>query len=101
MKNPSKTQNEKITELTPINEIPDIVGSLFYNESDQAWSMIRFKKEVLQKFPQLKDKQGNFCYKMKMYASQDELKEAIKLLEKTSDSVPLLLFLCKKKVEEA
>ena len=101
MKAPSKTQEENITELTPINEIPEIIGSLFYSESDQAFSMIRFKKEILQKFPQLKDKQGSFCYKMKVYQSYGELKDALRLMEKTSGSIPLLLSLYKKKIEEA
>lgn len=98
MKTPSKAEGE-ITGLIPLNQAPEIIGKLFYSESDQAWSMIRFKKEILQKFPQLKEKQGSFCYKMKMFSSHEELKEAINTLKKTSESVPLLLFLCKKRVE--
>lgn len=99
MKAPSKTQ-EDITELIPINEIPEIVGKLFYSESDQAWSTIRFKKEILQKFPQLKEKRGSFCYKMKLFSSQDELNDEIKSLRKNPAIIPMLLFLCKRRVEE-
>lgn len=97
---PPLDKQEEIKNLIPITETPEIVGRLFYSESDQAWSMIRFKKEILQKFTQLKDKGGNFCYRMIMHQNYEELKEAINMMKKSSDSVPLLLFLCKKKIED-
>ena len=98
---PSKKSEEKedYMILEQSKEAPEITGSLFYSESDQAWSMIRFKKEILQKFPQLKEKRGSFCYKIAIYPSNDELKKAISSM-KDEESVPLLLFLCRKPNEE-
>ena len=98
---PSKKTEEKddITILEQSKEAPEITGSLFYSESDQAWSMIRFKKEILQKYPQLKEKRGSFCYKISIYQSNEELKKAISSI-KDNESVPLLLFLCRKPNEE-
>jgi hypothetical protein len=97
---PSKKEQEKdITVLEQSKKAPEITGSLFYSESDQAWSMIRFKKEILQKFPQLKEKRGSFCYKIAIYSSNEDLKKAIGSM-KNDESVPLLLFLCRKMNEE-
>ena len=100
MKPPKKTQEKDITILEQSKEAPEITGSLFYSESDQAWSMIRFKKEILQKFPQLKEKRGSFCYKIAIYSSNEDLKKAISSI-KNDESVPLLLFLCRKMNEDS
>ena len=82
--------------LMPKNEVSEIVGKVSYHDSDQAWNTIRLKKELLDKFPQLKEKQGKFCYKIKMCSSHKHLKKEINSLEKGSQGIPLLLFLCRK-----
>ena len=61
-----KLKEEKITSLVPRTKGPKVIGRVHYNESAQAWNIIRLKKQILDKFPQLKDKQGSFYYKMSM-----------------------------------
>ena len=97
---PSKTQEEKITSLIPRIEMPKIAGKMFYSESNQCWNIIRLKKDILQRFPQLKEKQADFCYKMNMYSDFNELGQEIKALQKKGETVPILLMFYKKKIEQ-
>jgi len=79
--------------LSPVKETLKVKGKLSYSEGDQAWSTLRLKKEILQKFPHLKEKQGSFVYLMAYYNSYDELKEEIKVFEKQKDKIPLVFFI--------
>jgi len=90
-----KIKEEKITSLVPRTKGPRILGRIHYNESAQAWNIIRLKKAILDKFPQLKDKQGSFCYKMSMYEDYKELEEHIKEMKKKGEVVPLMMVLAK------
>ena len=81
--------------LTP-RSIIKVEGKLSYSESSQAWSIIRFKSELVKEFPQLKEKRSNFTYKLVYYRNIEELEKAIKKLKKDKDGVlPLTMFLCK------
>jgi len=98
MKKPNT--KETVTFLPPTKETLKIKGNLFYNEGAQSWSVIRFKKEILQEFPQLKEKRGSFGYFMVMNRSYKDMKRKIAELEKSQEVLPILLFLCKRKKEE-
>jgi len=98
MKKPNT--EETVTFLPPKKETLKVKGNLFYNESAQSWSVIRFKKEVLQEFPQLKEKRGSFGYFMVMNRSYKEIKREMAELEKKQEVLPILLFLCKRKQKE-
>jgi len=61
-----------------------------FSEGDQAWSMLRLKKEILQKFPQLRDKSSaKFIYEMHVCRNYEDFKKHIADLEKTK-IVPIL-----------
>ena len=88
-------KEQKITNLVPRSKGPRILGRVHYNESAQAWNIIRLKKQILEKFPQLKSKQGSFCYKMNMYENFKELEDDIKEMKKNGDVVPMVMMLAK------
>lgn len=85
--------------FSPSAEILTIKGKLFYHEGSQAWSMMRLKKEVIKRYPHLKEKRGNFIYFLKVPETFTELKEEIESLEKTGNALPLILLLGKEKVD--
>ena len=80
--------------LRPKHDTLKLCGNLSYGEGNRAWNVLRFKKNILQEFPQLKERQKKFGYKMVMHRSFKELKEAINKMEKESDVIPIFLFLC-------
>lgn len=92
--------NEKRIFLSPIRETLKTEGKLFYSEGDQAWTNLRFKKEIIRKFPSLKDKDGNFIYQMELCDSFQELRRTIDFLEKTSKTVPIILRIAKSDKKE-
>jgi hypothetical protein len=88
---------ENISELLPKTKTPEIFGRLFYNEGAGAWHIIRLRKEILQKFPQLKEKSGSFCYKMLMPQDYKEMKQIVSEMQKGEVVVPIILSLCRVK----
>lgn len=67
-------------------------GRVSYNESVQAWNTIRFKKEFLKEFPQLKDKKAKISFKIEHLRTIDNLKQKVKEIEKNKEAVPMLLY---------
>lgn len=94
-KNRDPKQGKEVVILSPGSRILEINGKLFYHESSQAWSLLRLKKDLLHKFPQLRDKSSSFGYKMIMHDKIEDLKEMIRNLEKSGGKIPVLLFFCK------
>jgi hypothetical protein len=88
-------EQKELRTLIPRNYPIKIVGKLIYSESHQSWNTIRIRKEIIQKFPQLKEKSSSFCYKMNMYSSYKELISELKIAEKSGEAVPLTLMLCR------
>ncbi len=95
-KNKESQNGKGVVILSPGNQILEIDGKLFYNEGSQAWTIIRLKRELVHKFPQLKDKRSNFGYKMIMHDSLNSLKAMVRDIEKNGGKIPVLLFFCKK-----
>lgn len=79
--------------LSPKKDTVKVEGKLFYNEGDQAWNMLRLKKEILAEFPNLKEKQSKFGYMMLMNQNFEELQEELNKLSKQQGAVPILLYL--------
>jgi hypothetical protein len=94
-----KISKEDVTILTPKQETVDILGDISYGESNGAWSIIRLKADFLKEFPQLKEKRAKFIYNMLMHRNYKDLKKAIGDIEKEGSTIPILLFLCKRKGE--
>lgn len=76
-------------------KILEVEGKMFYSESDQAWNTIRFRSEILNEFPQLKQKRSKFKYKMKYFRTFEEFEKEIKELMEKGEFMPVLLFLYK------
>jgi len=76
--------------LIPRNHV-NISGKIIYSEGDQAWNLIRLKKEILGEFYQLKEKRSKFSYNMSYYRTYEELEKAIKDMKK-SQALPVLVY---------
>jgi len=81
--------------LRPITQELDMKGRISYSDPNQAWNTIRFKKEVVNEFYQLKEKSSKFSYKLTYYRTYEELEKAIKDMNKKGIILPLLLFMYK------
>ena len=89
-------EDDGVMLLGPMRESLRIKGKLSYSESDQAWNLLRLKKEILHEFPYLKNKQGEFIYLMKLHRSHEELRKELDSLQKSS-VVPIILFIGQEK----
>jgi len=68
---------------------------MHYNESKQAWSNIKLKRELINEFPQLKEKRANFFYELVFCRSYEDFDKTLKELSNGEDVVPMLMFLYK------
>jgi len=76
-------------------KIINVKGKIHYNESKQAWSNIKLKRELINEFPQLKEKRSAFSYELTFCRTVEDVNKLIKKFAKTDDAVPLLMFLYK------
>ena len=91
--------HEKDKELSSYlkpREVFNIKGPVTYRESLKAWSTIHMKKEILDIFPQLKERRAKFEYTMHYNRSPKDLKKILDKLEK-DEVVPILLLFEKRK----
>jgi len=89
----NEPENKKL--LTPRKEL-EIFGKISYKESLGLWSIIRLKKEIINEFPQLKEKRSRFGYKMNYYRDIAQLENVVKELKKNKDQpMPVLMWLYK------
>ena len=72
----------------------DIDGKVLYSEGDQAWNLVRLKKEVLNAFYQLREKSSKFSYHMSYFRVYEELEKAIRGLKK-GGALPVLIWFYK------
>ena len=81
--------------LTPRKTI-NSEGKVHYSESNQAWNILKLKKEMFEEFPQLKEKRSAFSYQLIYPRDIKELEQTIKkILNENSETIPLLLWLYK------
>ena len=79
--------------LTPRNFI-DVEGKIIYSEGNQAWNIIKLKKEFLNEFHQLKEKRLKlFSYKMLYYRTYEEFEKVVKEIVKKKGVLPILMWL--------
>jgi hypothetical protein len=86
-----------MTYLTAIKEQKTITGKLAYNESVRAWNIIRLKKDILDHYAALRQKNSNFSYEMQVSHHYDIIETLIKKAKKEGRAPPLMLWL---KIEE-
>ena len=71
-----------------------------YNDSVRAWNILRLKKEFLQEFQQLKNRQEQFSYEMLVFYNYEELEKTIKELKNTGKVPPVLFWIGKDRTGE-
>ncbi|MDP3728778.1 MAG: hypothetical protein Q8R18_04970 [bacterium] len=81
--------------IQAIQNTRKIQGKINYNDSVRAWNIIRFKKEFLQEFQQLKNRQEKFSYEMLLFYTYEELEKAIKEMKNTGKMLPVLFWIGK------
>jgi hypothetical protein len=86
--------------LRPVEKAIDLQGKILYHQCDRAWSLVRIRKDILNKFPQLREKRARFSYKMILHQNYNELEKAIRKLKRNKETLPILLFLYKEKTNE-
>ena len=82
--------------LQPWKERKEIKGQISYNESAQAWSILRLHKAILEEFKELKDKKGIFDYEMVLFYSYEQLELFMKTIKIQGKVPPLLLWIGKR-----
>jgi len=82
--------------LKPKKETLELEGNISYAESNRAWSVIRFKDQLIREFPQLKKRRDKFGYKLLMHRNYADLLEEIKKIKSEEEAIPILLWMCKK-----
>jgi hypothetical protein len=84
-----KTPSEK-KPLVPRNFL-DVEGKIIYSEGDQAWNLIRLRKEILNEFHQLKEKSSKFSYKILYFRNFEEFQAEFKKIKK-GEVLPMLVW---------
>lgn len=69
--------NEQKTRALIPRKVIESEGKIHYNESFQAWNILKIKKDVLLEFPQLKEKRAKFSYKLAYCRDSRELEKEI------------------------
>jgi len=65
-------------------KVINVKGKVHYSESNQAWNVIQLRKEIIQEFPQLKEKRSKFAYKMVLHKGETKIDLAIIIYRKPS-----------------
>lgn len=81
--------------IRPYDDVLDIMGHVAYDGNYGAWNTIRLKKEVLQEFPQLKEKTAKIRYKLLFYKDYDEFIAAVTKMKENNEPLPILLYFYK------
>jgi len=87
-------------EKQPLKSGHDVLeseGRITYKDTSRTWSLIRIKRELIQEFPQLRERMSEFSYKMSLFGSYSSLEKEIKRMKKKNIPLPLLLFFYKEK----
>jgi hypothetical protein len=79
-------------------KVIDTEGNLYYDERNRAFSIVRLKSDLVNEFPQLKEKQSKFSYKILYYRNIEEFEKVIKELKnKKSENLPVLMWFFEEK----
>jgi len=78
----------------------DSKGSMYYDDKSRAWGIIRLRSELLNEFPQLKERTSKFSYQIEYYRTLEEFEKLIKKLKKEkAEFLPVLMWMFKEKEE--
>jgi hypothetical protein len=79
--------------LTPWTGSISVEGRISYNESAQAWNILRLPKEIMNDFPVLKKKRAKLSFRMEHVRNIENLKARVKKIEEEKKPIPILLYL--------
>jgi hypothetical protein len=96
----AKSEDDGVTLLSPMRDLVEITGPMTYNESAQAWNIIRLRKDILHEFPDLKDKRTLFNYKLIIPRNPQAIKKLMEESSKSQNVLPIFLSFSKVKKEE-
>lgn len=83
--------------LRPTREELILNGKMSYNESNRAWTTIRFKKEILNEFKQLKERMSKFAYNLLFYSEWNEFEKSMRKIRKEGLPPPVMIWFVKEK----
>ena len=78
--------------LQPAKQALDIKGKIAYAMSSRSWNTIRLKKEILDEYPQLRNRRLKAGYRMIFYRDPVELFLAVEKMMDTKSELPILLY---------
>lgn len=93
----SLSEDDGVMLLSPMRDLVEITGPMTYNESAQAWNIIRLRKDILHEFPELKDKRALFNYKLIIPRNPQAIKKLMEETSKSQNVFPILLSFSKVK----
>jgi len=70
-----------------------ITGKISYHLPSRAWTILRFKKEFLKQFPELKTRMGEFEYELIPFLYWEALMSYLEKARKNGQVPPNLLWL--------
>lgn len=85
--------------LQPWKQHVAITGRISYHGPSQAWCLIRLKKDFLQEFQELKEKQGEFFYEFLLYYHWEILEQHLQEMKKEGKVPPLLFWVGKGEIQ--
>jgi hypothetical protein len=68
-----------------------IKSKLYYSESDRAWNMMRFRKEMYSDFPEMNMKEGQLKSELMFFYTVEHLKQVLELMEKEGLKLPIMM----------
>ena len=79
--------------IRPKRESLRSFGKMTYDEPLRAWAHIRLKKDIANKFSELKDKSKRFLYKLEYHEDYTEIEKLLRKMKRSKESPPILLFI--------
>lgn len=79
--------------LRPWNQVLEYNGKVSYSESERAWNTIRFRRALIQEFPDLKEKRRDIYYYLIFFRDYHLLQKHIEELKELNQPLPMLLVL--------
>ena len=78
--------------LQPLNEGKSITGKLSYHDASHSWCVLRIKKELLNEFPDLRDRSSKFTYKITLLSSFEGVEDHVRRIKERGGTPPMLFW---------
>jgi hypothetical protein len=78
--------------LKPAKQTLCVKGKMAYSMSSRSWNTIRLKKEIIDEYPQLRNRRFKAKYRMTFYRDPVELFLAVEKIMDNKAELPILLY---------